>query len=165
MVQIVFTIIYIIHRQQPVDGFLDDYAFLIRGLIDYYVATLDIEALQWAKDLQDTQNSLFWDNDKGGYFYTEEMTPNSIIRMKEDHDGAEPCGNSVSAGNLLFISAYFQQRQYKEYATKLFDFFQTKPYFGYVLPGMFSAQLMRADSLTMMVVVGELNHRRSNQIQ
>lgn len=134
---------------------MDDYAFLIRGLIDFYMATLDIDVLLWAKELQDTQDRLFWDNDKGGYFYSQESSPNYIIRLKEDHDGAEPCGNSVAAWNLLFLSAYFQQRAYKDRVRQLLDFFQSKALFGYVLPEMFSAQLMIVDSLTMMIVVGE----------
>lgn len=143
------------HRDQRVDGFLDDYAFWIRGLIDFYMATLDIDALRWARELQDTQDSLFWDGDRNGYFYTEELTSNSIVRLKDDSDGAEPCGNSVSASNLLLISAYFQERLYKTRVKDLFSFFQTKSAFAYALPEMFSAQLMCADSLTMMVVVGK----------
>jgi uncharacterized protein YyaL (SSP411 family) len=62
---------------------LDDYAFLIKGLIDYYVATLDTDALTWAKELQDTQNSLFWDEENSGYFYSEANSPNVVVRLKE----------------------------------------------------------------------------------
>lgn len=71
-----------------------------------------------------------------------------------DHDGAEPCGNSVSARNLPLISAYFHDKSYKERACKLLQFFSSASPFGYALPEMFSAQLLRADSLAMMVIVG-----------
>lgn len=71
-----------------------------------------------------------------------------------DHDGAEPCGNSVAAKNLPMISAYFHDKTYKERACKLLQFFSAVTPFGYALPEMFSAQLMRADSLAMMVIVG-----------
>lgn len=66
---------------------MDDYAFLIKGLLDFYLATLDMDALKWAKELQDTQDRLFWDNNNGGYFYSQENSANVILRLKEDHDG------------------------------------------------------------------------------
>lgn len=47
------------HREKPIEGFLDDYSFLIKGLIDFYVATLDVDALKWAKELQDTQVTIW----------------------------------------------------------------------------------------------------------
>ena len=68
---------------EPISGFLDDYAFLIKGLLDYYVSTMDESILYWAKSLQDTQDSLFWDTKHGGYFYSRENSPNVVIRLKE----------------------------------------------------------------------------------
>lgn len=141
--------------ERPIEGFLDDYSFLIKGLIDFYMASLDTDALRWAKDLQDTQDRLFSDEEQGGYFYSQANSSNVIVRLKEDHDGAEPCGNSVAARNLPLISAYFHDKSYKARSNKLFEFFSSTTPFGYALPEMFSAQLMRADSLAMMVVVGK----------
>lgn len=69
--------------EKPVYGLLDDYAFLIKGLIDYYVASLDVGILYWAKELQDIQDKLFWDKNDGSYFYSEANAPNVVVRMKE----------------------------------------------------------------------------------
>jgi uncharacterized protein YyaL (SSP411 family) len=69
--------------EKPIYGFLDDYAFLIKGLIDYYVASLDVSALYWAKELQELQDSYFWDDKNGGYFYSEAGLEDVIVRMKE----------------------------------------------------------------------------------
>lgn len=146
---------FLLRRAQPVEGFLDDYAFFIKGLIDYYVATLDISALRWAKDLQDTQDRLFLDTERGGYFYSQANSANVVVRLKEDHDGAEPCGNSVAARNLLLLSAYFQDKSYKARGLKTLEFFSSSAPFGIVLPEMFSAQLLYEESLAMMVVVGK----------
>lgn len=137
------------------DGFLDDYAFLINGLIDYYVATLDLDCLRWAKDLQDTQDRLFWDNDRGGYYYSKENAPNVIIRLKDDHDGAEPCGNSVAARNLQILSSYFEHLPYIDRVVKLFQVFAGANPFSFALPEMFSALLLYDTYLTMLVIVGE----------
>lgn len=47
------------------------------------MATLDVDALKWAKDLQDTQDRLFWDNERGGYFYSQANSANVVVRLKE----------------------------------------------------------------------------------
>jgi hypothetical protein len=83
-----------------VGGFCDDYATLIRGLLDLYEADFDIRWLQWAVELQSAQDSLFLDPEHGGYFSVTKDAPNILIRTKEDYDGAEPSPNSVSALNL-----------------------------------------------------------------
>ena len=58
--------------EHPIHGFADDYAFLIRGLLDLYEATLDPKWVVWADKLQVKQNQLFWDYDGFGYFTAPE---------------------------------------------------------------------------------------------
>lgn len=116
---------------------------------------MDISALRWAKELQDSQDRLFLDTENGGYFYSHANSKHVVVRLKEDHDGAEPCGNSVSARNLLLLSAYFEDKSYKEKGLKTIEFFSGNSPFGYALPEMFSAQLLYDESLAMMVVVGK----------
>lgn len=64
-------------------GFLDDYAFLIRGLLDLYEASLDADWLQWAELLQEQQDRKFWDHEKSGYFTSPEGDLSILIRGKE----------------------------------------------------------------------------------
>lgn len=45
-----------------IHGFLNDYTFLIRGLLDLYECTYDSTWIEWAENLQDIQNQLFWDS-------------------------------------------------------------------------------------------------------
>ncbi|XP_055373971.1 uncharacterized protein B0495.5 [Condylostylus longicornis] len=139
---------------EPIAGFLDDYAFLIRGLLDYFQASMDPNALLWAKELQDIQDSLFWDTVNGGYYYSQENSPNVIVRLKEDHDGAEPCGNSIAARNLLLLSVYYDEPKYKDQAKKLLNFFSDVNPFGYVLPEMMSALLLLDQGFNLSAVVG-----------
>jgi uncharacterized protein YyaL (SSP411 family) len=87
-----------------VDGFLEDYAYLVQGLLDLYEATLDHRWLAWAVDLQATQDARFWDAKAGGYFSTAEGDASLLVRMKDEQDGAEPSGNSVAAMNLLRLA-------------------------------------------------------------
>ncbi|XP_042390543.1 spermatogenesis-associated protein 20-like isoform X1 [Zingiber officinale] len=86
-------------------GFLDDYAFLISGLLDLYEFGGRTDWLSWAIELQATQDELFLDKQGGGYYNTPGEDPSILLRVKEDHDGAEPSGNSVSAINLIRLSS------------------------------------------------------------
>ncbi len=52
----------------PVEGFADDYAFVIQGLLDLYEASLNIDWLKLAITLQETQDRLFYDAQNGGYY-------------------------------------------------------------------------------------------------
>lgn len=67
----------------PIVGFLDDYTFLIRGLLDLYEATLDASWLEWAEILQVTQDRMFWDETNAGYFTSPEGDASVLIRVKE----------------------------------------------------------------------------------
>jgi len=75
-------LMFYIFRKKPIAGFLDDYAFLIRGLLDLYECTLQSEWLQWADTLQEQQDKLFWDKDKNGYYSSSNQDPNIILRFK-----------------------------------------------------------------------------------
>lgn len=66
-----------------VEGFADDYAYLIRGLLDLYETGYDQQWLEWSVSLQDKQNELFWDERKGGYFNSTSSDPSILLRMKE----------------------------------------------------------------------------------
>jgi uncharacterized protein len=84
-----------------IDALLEDYAFLIQGLLDLYEASFEPRWLSWAVRLQAVQDELFWDVMDGGYFSTRAGAPHVLARAKVEYDGAEPSGNSVSAMNLL----------------------------------------------------------------
>jgi uncharacterized protein YyaL (SSP411 family) len=68
--------------EATIDGFADDYAFFIQGLLDLYEASFDIKDLAWAFDLQKKQNELFWDGDHVGYFSTAGQDPSILLRLR-----------------------------------------------------------------------------------
>ncbi len=87
------------------EGFAEDYAYFIAGLLDLYEATFEIRWLKWADRLQETMDRLFLDEKAGGYFNSAVGDPSIILRLKEDYDGAEPTPSSVAAANLLRLAA------------------------------------------------------------
>ncbi len=52
-----------LHRSKAIYGYLNDYAFFIRGLLDLYECTFDSQWVEWCERLQDVQNDLFWNSD------------------------------------------------------------------------------------------------------
>ncbi|XP_021279552.1 spermatogenesis-associated protein 20 [Herrania umbratica] len=110
-------------------GFLDDYAFLISGLLDLYECGGSTDWLVWATELQDMQDELFLDREGGAYFNTPGEDPSVLLRVKEDHDGAEPSGNSVSAINLVRLASMVsgsKSDRYRENAGHLLAVFETR---------------------------------------
>ncbi len=102
-------------------GFAEDYAFLIQGLLDLYEATFEVEWIQWAKVLQQKMDQLFWDASGSGYFSSAAGDPHLLMRMKEEYDGAEPSANSVAALNQLRFSRILNDEAAAEKTTQIFN--------------------------------------------
>jgi uncharacterized protein YyaL (SSP411 family) len=87
-----------------IEGYAEDYAYLIFGLLQLFQADGDPRWLEWAQSLQQRQNALFWDPVEGGWFSTTGKDESVLLRLKEDYDGAEPAASSVSVLNLLTLA-------------------------------------------------------------
>ncbi len=83
-----------------VPALLDDYAFLIWGLLELYEATFEIRFLKIAIELNDYVVEHFWDGENGGFYLTADDAENILLRKKDIYDGAIPSGNSVTMLNL-----------------------------------------------------------------
>ncbi len=92
-----------------VEGFAEDYACLIQGLLDLYEASFDFRWLQWAERLQQTMDAVFWDDARGGWFNSAAGDASIVLRLKEDYDGAEPAPSSVGTMNLLRLGTVFDR--------------------------------------------------------
>jgi uncharacterized protein YyaL (SSP411 family) len=104
--------------RSAVAGFADDYAFLIQGLLDLYEATFETRWLKFATALQEAQDRLFWDEGGGGYFGGTGKDRTVLLRMKDDHDGAEPAASSGSALNLLRLAQIHGRGEWRDRAEK-----------------------------------------------
>jgi len=113
----------LIHRyregEAAVDGNLDDYAFLVWGLIELYETTFDTGYLEAALRLQDDALEHFWDRESGGFFFKSDDSEKLLIRHKEFRDGAIPSGNSVTFLNLIRLSRMTGKTHYEEKAVTL----------------------------------------------
>jgi uncharacterized protein YyaL (SSP411 family) len=109
-----------------IEAFVDDYTFLIQGLLDLYQATFDTHWLLWAMELQAKQDELFWDRNSGGYFATTGADQSVLLRMREDYDGAEPSPNSIAALNLLRLSRFTGRAEWRERGEQTLRAFGTR---------------------------------------
>jgi uncharacterized protein len=98
------------------EGFLDDYAFFIAGLVDLFEATGEASWLERALELAGVVQDEFADRERGGYFMTGARHEELIAREKPAQDGAIPSGNSVMLMNLLRLHALTERKGYLEQA-------------------------------------------------
>ncbi len=103
-----------------INGFLDDYAYLIQGLLDLYEASFRVPNLAWAIKLQEQQDQLFWDDTGGGYYQSPPTDSSILVRIRDAYDGAEPSANSISAMNLLRLAEMAGRPAWREKAHKIF---------------------------------------------
>jgi len=101
-----------------VSGYLDDYAFLVSGLIALHQATGEAKWLNAARRLTDDQVALFWDDRDGGFFFTADDQEQLFVRPKNIHDSVLPSENAVSAQNLLRLFRLTKHEPYREYAER-----------------------------------------------
>jgi uncharacterized protein YyaL (SSP411 family) len=132
-------------------AFAMDYAALIHALIDLYQAGLNVKWLQWAVALQSEMDTHFLDKDKGGYYSVHTDMAHSVLRIKEDYDGAEPSPNSLATLNLARLSAMLDSQAHADEAKKIITLF------GTTLESSPSA-------VPMLVLAADFLHRGKQQI-
>jgi uncharacterized protein YyaL (SSP411 family) len=142
--------------RSAVEGFADDYAFLIQGLLDLYEASFDIEWLRFASELQETQDRLFFDGERGGYFTGAGKDPSILLRLKEDNDSAEPASSSIAALNLLRLAQIRNDAGSYAQAEKTVEAFAPQiGHFASAMPQMLVAlDLMLSDPRQIVIAGG-----------
>ena len=99
------------------DAYLDDYAFLIAGLLDLFEATGDPRWLREAVSLDRVVEAHYEDH-AGGFFRTSDDHEQLLARERPGFDGAEPAGSSVQILNLLRLSEITTQQAYRQRADR-----------------------------------------------
>ena len=98
---------------------VDDYVFFTAALLDLYETTFEVKYLKQALRLNDDLIEHFWDEERGGFFFTPGYGEKLITRQKEIYDGAIPSGNSVAMLNLLRIARITMNNSFEEKADKI----------------------------------------------
>jgi uncharacterized protein len=138
-----------------IDGYAEDYAYLVAGLVELFQADSDPVWLEWAMTLQRRQNELFWDEAAGGWFSTTGRDPSVLLRMKEDYDGAEPTASSVSVLNLLALSHLVPDAEWSDHIERTLRLFGSRlEQMGRGVPMMAAALSTYLAGMRQTVIVG-----------
>lgn len=144
---------------------IDDYAFLIWGLIELYEAIFDTVYLEYAINLNNDMLTFFWDEEKGGLFISSKDSEELVLRTKDIYDGATPSGNSVATINMLRLARITEDKELEEKALSQFDTFG-----GNILnnPNAYTHFMMAFVFANMppkeIVLAGEINDKDINKM-
>jgi len=118
----------LLHRyregEAQIGGFLDDYAFMVWGLIELYQATHEKRFLDEARRINEVMMDMFADQE-GGFYFTSSESEELLTRRKDLYDGAIPSGNSVAFMNMMRLSRLTGNTSLEEEAAKLSRFFSS----------------------------------------
>ena len=145
------------YRQGEVrfDGNLDDYAYLVSGLIDLYEATGIGSRLEQAVAIAGAMIDAFGDGEGGGFFDTAGTDASVLVRLKERYDGAEPAGNSVAATVLLKLAVLTGRDDWRALAERTIGAFAaTLEQQPVAMPNMASALDLSLSEPGQVVIVG-----------
>ena len=105
--------------QSKLNGYVEDYAFYVNGLLDLFAANSKEQYLSKAVKYTDFMLEHFWDEKEGNLFFTSDDHEQLISRTKNFYDLAMPSGNSMAASNLLRLYHYSQKNVYLDNAVRI----------------------------------------------
>ena len=105
------------------NGYLDDYAFLIHGLLNLHSVSGDPLRLKQATILLASAQQHYGD-EQGGFFFTSDDHEELLARTKDPFDNAVPSGNGYMAKNLVRMYILSSEEKYATWAQKSFQFFE-----------------------------------------
>ncbi len=109
------------NEKSTINGYLEDYAFVIKAFIELYEVTLDKEWILEAKDLMDYTISNFQDPASDLFYFTSKNDRPLITRNFDLNDNVIPSSNSVIANNLFKLSKHFENSEYLKISEKMLN--------------------------------------------
>lgn len=117
--------------QAKLDGFLDDYAYLINALITLFETTGDSSWLTAAQELTSIVLDEFHDSEGGGFFFSGSSSEQLIARSKDLQDSSVPSGNSMMTQALIRLDGLIENSSFREIAersaTRALELIQRSP--------------------------------------
>ncbi|MFC1905256.1 thioredoxin domain-containing protein [Chloroflexota bacterium] len=113
----------LVHRyrdgEAALPAHLDDYVFLIHGMLELHEATFEVDYVKRALEFNKYLIEHFWDNQNGGFYFTSDESDDLLVRQKGIYDGAIPSGNSIAMLNLLRLARITADSSLEEKAVKI----------------------------------------------
>ena len=102
-----------------IDGYLEDYANVIDGLLELYQTTFDTRWFVAAQGFAETALEHFRADD-GGFYDTSDDHEELFIRPRNMQDNATPSGSAMIAYDLLRLTAYTGETRYEDAALSVY---------------------------------------------
>jgi uncharacterized protein YyaL (SSP411 family) len=102
-----------------IHGFLEDYAFLIEGLLALYQATFEETWVREAENLTNYALKQFYNAENGFFYFTDKDRNDLITRKFELIDGVIPSSNSTMAKNLFMLSRLVERTEWETIALEM----------------------------------------------
>ena len=103
-------------------AYVQDYAFLIWGLIELYQSNFKDKYLNLALKLNQDLIDYFWDQEEGGLYLYGSDGEELITRPKKTYDGALPSGNSIAALNFWRLAQLTEDQSLLEKVEEQINF-------------------------------------------
>ncbi len=100
------------------NGYLDDYAFMLCGLLQLLQSEWRQSDLDFAIRIADAMIERFEDPEQGGFFFTSHDHEKLLYRPKTGTDDAIPSGNGLAVSGLLGLGALLAETGYLQTAEK-----------------------------------------------
>lgn len=107
------------NEKSTINGYLEDYCFVIASFISLYEVTFDEKWLQYAKQLTDYSLEHFYDAKSGFFAFTSNLDEALITSHFETEDNVIPASNSVMGKNLFQLSIYFENSFYEKISERM----------------------------------------------
>jgi hypothetical protein len=91
--------------EAKLNGYLEDYSYLVEGLLELYQTTFDPRWFVAARELAETMIEHFR-APAGGFFDTSDDHENLITRPRDLQDNATPSGNAMAVTALLKLAGF-----------------------------------------------------------
>lgn len=122
--------------EAKIQGYLDDYAWIIKAFISFYQISLQEKWIVVAKELCERTLENFLDEQDGYFQYSDPSSTALIATQKEYLDHVVPSGNAMMTENLYQLSLIFHQSEYREQADRMLKnitplFEEESGYLGY----------------------------------
>jgi uncharacterized protein YyaL (SSP411 family) len=105
------------------NGYLEDYAFMVNALVHLYEADFDSHWIESALQLATVMIEQFADV-KGGFFFTGKDHEQLIARTKDTYDGSTPSGNSMAVAALAKLATLTDRRDLADTAARVLQSFE-----------------------------------------
>jgi uncharacterized protein len=151
--------------EAKLNGYLEDYAYVLDGLVSLYEATFETRWLESALDLARVMIEQCWDETDGGFFFTGKDHEQLIARSKDPHDNATPSGNALAATGLLRLAKLTGRRDLEDKAERTLHLFHGLMSTAPAAAGqMLIALDFHLGPVQEFAVVGELDNQEARRV-